>query len=158
QCRVLAVDPVAHNIDRAHATVVERDMSALVQVCRGEAGTLPCVDHAADFVWCRDVLNHVREVESALREVRPILRPGGRALVFQTFATELLEPKEAERLYGPLATIPENMSSSYFERAVAASGLRISERNTIGSEWREYLEETGNHRTSRQLLHIARLR
>lgn len=40
-------------------------------------------------------------------------------MVFQTFATDLLEPREAERLFEGVATVAENMSRDRFERPEA---------------------------------------
>jgi ubiquinone/menaquinone biosynthesis C-methylase UbiE len=63
---------------------------------RGAAETLPIEDGAADLVWCRDVLVHVSDLERAYAEFQQVLRDGGRALVYQTFGTDRLEPREAE--------------------------------------------------------------
>ncbi|OGF53103.1 MAG: hypothetical protein A2Z21_05735 [Candidatus Fraserbacteria bacterium RBG_16_55_9] len=90
-------------------------------------------------------------------ECTRVLKPGGQMLVFMTFATNLLEPQEALRLYAPLAIVPENMSTEHFENAVQGSGLGIIERSVIGSEWREWREEEGDRQTSKQLLYIARM-
>jgi hypothetical protein len=79
-------------------------------------------------------------------------------VIFQTFATELLEPNEAARMYASLATVAENMSADYFEASIRKSGLAIVARDPIDSEWREYSEETGSRHTSKQLLYIARMR
>jgi hypothetical protein len=79
-------------------------------------------------------------------------------LVYQTFATALLEQNEAARLYGPLAVVAENMAPAFFETCATQAGLVISERDPIASEWREWWEEHGERTTSQQLLTIARLR
>jgi hypothetical protein len=78
-------------------------------------------------------------------------------LVFQMFATPWLEPSEATRLWPPLAVVPHNTDPTRFEQAITAAGLRIEHRDELHSEWREHAEEHSGHRTSRQLLHAARL-
>ncbi|HMB68201.1 MAG TPA: hypothetical protein VKU85_02780, partial [bacterium] len=85
-------------------------------------------------------------------------KPGGRALIFAMFATELLTEEEAAALWPPLATVPENMDRSFFERALTSAGLSVEEADVLGSEWREYGEETDSRTTSKQLLRIARMR
>ena len=78
-------------------------------------------------------------------------------VVYQTFARELLAPREAERLFEGVATVPENMSRERFERVAADAGLEIIERDVVASEWREAREEDGSRYTSKQLLYIARM-
>jgi hypothetical protein len=109
-------------------------------------------------VWCRDMLNHVADLRGAFSECARVLRRGGRMVIFHTFATDLLEPREAERLYAPLAVVAESMEQGALEHALSAGGLHLLERDVVASEWREFGEETGERRTSAQLLRIARLR
>ena len=45
-----------------------------------------------DLVWCRDVMIHVPQPAKACAEFCRVLKPGGRALVYQMLATALLEP------------------------------------------------------------------
>jgi ubiquinone/menaquinone biosynthesis C-methylase UbiE len=157
-CQALGVDPIAYNIAKARALIAERGLAEQVRAVEGRIETLPAGDHEFDFIWCRDVLNHVPDLRAGLAECIRALRPGGSMLVYQTFATDLLEPGEAARLYAALAIVPANMSTAAFEAACATSGLRIAERETIASEWREYWEEDGTRTTARQLLRIARMR
>jgi len=49
------------------------------------------------------------------------------------------------------------MDPSRLERCAREAGLSVVSVDPIGSEWRESWEEDGSHRTSRQLLHAARL-
>lgn len=63
---------------------------------------LPIRTGSIDFVWCRDMLVHVRSPELGIRECCRILRSGGRMLAWVTTEMELMEPREAERLYAPL--------------------------------------------------------
>jgi ubiquinone/menaquinone biosynthesis C-methylase UbiE len=84
---VVGVDPFA-----------PEDEGPQVRFVRGTAEALPLEDESADLVWCRGVLEHVADLERAYSEFRWVLRDGGRALVYQTFATDRLEPREAEWL------------------------------------------------------------
>ncbi|HLK57915.1 MAG TPA: methyltransferase domain-containing protein [Chthonomonadaceae bacterium] len=46
---------------------------------RGDAHTLPFPDNHFDVVYCRYVLEHVRNPQQVLGEMRRVLKPGGRA-------------------------------------------------------------------------------
>jgi SAM-dependent methyltransferase len=48
---------------------------------RGDAAALPLADASLDLVVAFDVLEHLEDDDAAVREVRRVLRPGGRYLV-----------------------------------------------------------------------------
>jgi SAM-dependent methyltransferase len=127
-----------------------------VRFVRGAAEALPVEDESADLVWCRDVLIHVADLERAYAEFRRVLCTGGRALVYQTFATDRLEPREAEWLWRALGGEAGSTDPVRAEAAIAAAGLRVEERIDLRSEWAEWLEERSGA-VGRKLLHAARL-
>jgi SAM-dependent methyltransferase len=145
--RVIAVDP----FERPSWAPGE-----LVSFAIGSVEALPLETGTADLVWCRDVLELVPDLEAAARELARVLRPGGRALVYSMFATDWLEPREAERLWGPLDVIPANTDPAVMEAALTAAGFTIDDRVIIGSDWGEYAQETTG-KPGRNLLHAARL-
>lgn len=157
-CRAIGIDPVQHSIQRAAGVITEAGLNDQVQAVDGQIEQIPAEDAAFDFIWCRDMLNHVPELAVGLAECVRVLKPGGAMLVYQTFATDLLEPGEAARIYQALAIVAANMSPAYFEQTATAVGFTIEEYDIIASEWREWWEENGPHTTSKQLLTIARLR
>lgn len=159
--RVLGIDPIERHIADGRSALAELagsepDVGERVTLELGVAEALPVADASVDLVWCRDVLAHVR-LDAALGECARVLRPGAPMLLFQMCATDWLEPAEAARLWPPLAVVPENTDPLVLEAAFVRAGLAIEERILLGSEWREALEESGDGRTSRQLLHVARL-
>ena len=157
-CRVVAIDPVERNVARARELVEGRGLTDRVSVATGGMESIPCSDGELDFIWCRDVTNHVANLASGFRECARVLRPGGRMLLYQTFSTSLLEPEEAARLYAWTATNPRNMCREAFVFALAGSGLRIEDHDIVSSAWRERAAEDGHPHTARQLLRIARIR
>jgi ubiquinone/menaquinone biosynthesis C-methylase UbiE len=157
-CRAVGIDPVDDHVANALATVAAHNLQERVTVNKGRIEALPAQNGRFDFIWCRDVLNHITDLRKGLQECFRVLRPGGHMLVYQTFATNLLEPAEAVRLYLPLAIVPANMSHDYFEGVAQRVGFQIVDKDRVGSEWREYWEEDGTRTTSTQLLHLARLR
>jgi RimJ/RimL family protein N-acetyltransferase len=110
----------------------------------------------ADLVWCRDVLSLVDDLDAAYREFRRVLKPGGRAVVYQMFTTSLLEPTEAAFLLPVLGCSATAMRPENAEAAIVGAGLRIDRCIVLGSEWGEYYHEHVPER-SRHLLHAARL-
>ncbi len=157
-CTALGVDPVAHRIAEAQAAIAEAGLSDRMQAVVGWIEAIPAEDASVDFIWCRDMLNHVAELAAGLAECHRVLRPGGQMLVYQTFSTELMEANEAAFIYETMAIVPQNQSDAFFESTARSVGFAIAEKDVIASEWREFWEEDGNHKTSQQLLRIARMR
>lgn len=156
-CRVFGIDPVADNLARAEQVIAEQQLGNSVHAVKGVIEAIPAEEASFDYIWCRDVLTHIADLHKGFSECARVLKPGGRMLNYQTFATALMEPDEAARLYPPLAVVPTNMSTAYFEQALQGTGLQIVECDKIGSEWREWWEENGVNTTSKQLLQVARM-
>ena len=157
-CRVLGVDLVDDNLREAQRNIAKSSMEPFVQVSRGDLHHLPFPDEYFDLIWCRDVLAHMRDLPLTFRSFARVLKPNGKVLIYAMFATELLTDEEAAHLWPPLATNGDNTRRSYFDDAISAAGLTVVEADELGSEWREYGEETDSKTTSKQLLRIARMR
>src|SRR5262249_49782550 len=82
---VVGLDPAPGQVELA------RDRVPRGRFERGRAEALPVEDARVDLVWCRDVLLHVADLTRAYAEFARVLRPGGRALVYQMFAGDRLE-------------------------------------------------------------------
>ncbi len=157
-CAALGIDPVAERIAEAQAAIADAGLGERVRAVVGWIEAIPADDASIDFLWCRDMLNHVAELSIGLAECHRVLGPGGRMLVYQTFSTELMEPKEAASIYGTMGIVPQNQSDAFFEETARAVGFAIAEKDAVTSEWREFWEEDGSRKTSAQLLRIARMR
>jgi SAM-dependent methyltransferase len=120
----------------------------------GTAEALPLESGSVDLVWCRDALSHVADLDAAYAELARVLRPGGRALVYQSVGTDRLEPGEAEWLRHAIGM--EHARLQDVERAIAAAGLRVDESIDLAGEWGERLQETSGE-PGRRLLHASRL-
>lgn len=127
-----------------------------VEFILGSAEAIPAPDAWADLVWCRDVLVHVADLNAAYWEFRRVLRPGGKVLVYQMFATERLEPAEADWLFATMGVVPLSADAATTEAAIAAAGLVVDKRIDLTTEWGEFADEQSG-KGSRQLLHAARL-
>lgn len=157
ECRVLLIDPIGSNLDQAADRIREHGLRDRIMTDLGQPEALPVRDDDVDFIWCRDMLNRL-DLPRAIAECHRALKPGGKMLVYQSFATELLEPGEARRLYDAMGLIGEYMSTDSFERAVRQAKLRILDVESIGSEWREFWLEGGDRDLMDDLLRVARMR
>ena len=151
--QVTGIDPVARCVQAARASAPP---GGSVGFDIGTAENLPVADASADLLWCRDVLCLAGDLCGAYREFRRVLRPGGRALVYQMFATSLLEPGEAAYLLPVMGCSPAAMRPENTEAAVRGAGLLIDRCVLLGTEWGEYAQEHAE-RPGRSLLHAARL-
>jgi len=155
-CAVVGLDLAETNLKLARTRTRKEGLSDLITYQQGDIQDMPFSDAMFDLVWCRDMLIHVHQLRKALAECARVLKSSGAMIIHTTFATDLLEPKEAAWLYEVLDIASENMSPAYFEKICDATGLQIHLREENGSEWLEYSEEQLG-RYSQEILHIARM-
>jgi ubiquinone/menaquinone biosynthesis C-methylase UbiE len=131
-------------------------LGQLVSFAPGTAQHLPAADRSIDLIWCRDVLCLVEQIGPAYAEFRRVLRPGGRAIIYQMFTTDQLQPAEAAWLLPVMGCIEPTMRPEVTEAAINDAGLRLDQCIDVSSQWGEYTQEqTGA--VGRDLLHAARL-
>lgn len=159
---VHGIEPVRRHLDLAALALetlaaTEPEIAARIRMDQGIAEHLPDPDASTDLIWCRDVLEHVADLETVFGEFRRVLRPGGHAVIYQMTATDWLTPVEAARLWPPVGIQASSVDPENFEAAIAAGGLTIAQSIQLHGEWREYAEEDGTGTTSLQLLRVSRL-
>ena len=153
----VGVEPVAIHIERARAAVESAGVADRITLHEGVMHDLPYDDGSFDFVWCRDVLEQVDDLDGAMSELVRVMKSGARLLVYTTFATELLDGRDAEMLRRHLGNVDGNLDERNVEGAFRRAGLEIERKDVIGTEWREYGEEH-TQPVSRALLRLSRLR
>jgi len=153
----VGLDPLDWHVERAVVAVREAGLGERIAIAKGIIEHIEWPDASFAFIWCRDVLELVEGLERGLAEAARVLKPRGRMLVYTCFATDLLEPREAAMINGPLGNIPANLDRARVEDAFRSAGLAIERKDVIGTEWREY-EEERTRPASRDLLRLARLR
>ncbi len=114
----VGIDPVNVHIERANAAVAAAGLSGRIEVLLGVMQELPYPDGHFDFVWCRDVVEQVDELDAAVSELARVLKPDGHMLVYTVFVTDRLEPKEAEMLNHHLGNVAGNLIETSVERRV----------------------------------------
>jgi len=154
---VLAIDIVPSLLTVAVERIKAAGLQDRIEVREASIYQIPTASDSYDVVWCRDMLNHMHDPLAALQECYRVLQPGGSMLLFQVFAGELLEPREAERLYRALGIIPYNMVIEHVEHACTEAGFRIVRKDVVASEWQEADIEHGEHAVLDRLLLAARL-
>jgi len=153
----VGVDPVGVHIERARTAIESAGVADRVDVFVGVMHDLPFPDGHFDFVWCRDVVEQVDDLDAALREAFRVLRPAGHMLIYTTFATDRLTVQEADMMNRHLGNVRANLVEANVEDAFARAGFAIERKDAIGTEWREYVEERRGT-VSQALLRLSRLR
>ncbi len=97
-------------LDHVMRGAAERGLANLVPT-RGDATDLPYADASVDAVVLTAVLGEIPDSAAALREIRRVLRPGGRLVVGELFGD------------------PHFTTRASLERLGAAAGLRLEERS-----------------------------
>ncbi|WP_164842354.1 class I SAM-dependent methyltransferase [Actinoplanes solisilvae] len=77
--------------DRMRALAEEHATHPAVTYLDGSATAVPLPDESCDLVLVFLVLHHVRDHAAAAREIRRVLRPGGRALIRSLFPDRMPE-------------------------------------------------------------------
>lgn len=88
--RVICVDRSEAMLEQARARLAGRADGMGLEFRQGEFESLPLEDGEVDGVVASMVLHHLPELEPALREMRRVLAPGGRAVIL-----ELMPHREA---------------------------------------------------------------
>ena len=153
----VGVDPVEIHIERARIAVEAAGLADRIKLHQGVMHDLPYKDGSFDFVWCRDVLEQVDDLDGALAEVVRVMKPNARLLVYTTVATERLDGGDAEMMRRHLGNVDGNLHAGQLEAAFQRARLQIERKDPIGTEWREYMEEQ-TQPVSRALLRLSRLR
>jgi ubiquinone/menaquinone biosynthesis C-methylase UbiE len=159
---VRGVEPVRRHLDNAARALAafaaeEPEAAARVRIDEGVAEELTDPDGSVDLIWCRDVLVHVADLETVFGEFRRVLKPGGRALIYQMTATDRLSPAEAALMWPPAGIHAASLEPQRFEAAISAAGLGIVRCIQLHGETRERLEEDGVATSSKQLLRVSRM-
>ena len=155
-CRVTVVDYFEASVAKADQAIEKQQLGGLITAHQGDIHRLEFQDAEFDFIWCRDMLMHVKNIRQAMAECFRVLKAGGRMVIFTFLETDLMEPGEAARLYGG-AIFPESMSQISVESALFDAGFAILERVEVSTEWREREEEDSGNIIGKEFLRIARM-
>ena len=153
----IGLDPVPWHVGRARTAVDAAGLAGQITIRLGVAEDLDEETASIDTIWCRDVIEVLPELPTALAEMRRVLRPGGHLIAYTNLQRGPVDPGETATIHEPLGNVVANLAEADLEAAFGAVGFAIDAKHVIGTEWREYLEEH-DHAVSRDLLRLARLR
>lgn len=153
----IGVEPVVAHVEQARRVLDDAGLGHRVGVLESSLHALPFTDGYFDLVWCRDVLEQVAPLQPAVVEMARVLRPGGRAVIFTTVATDQIDDRDETLLRQHQGNVYDNLDRLRLEAAFAESGLVLERVEPIGTQWREYAEER-TQPVSNKLLQLARLR
>ncbi len=153
----IGLDPVPWHVERARTAVAEAGLTERITVRPGVAENILEDTASIDVVWCRDVIEVLPDLPTALGEMRRVLRLGGHLIAYTNVLHGPADPAETATIHEPLGNVVANLVEPDLETAFDAAGFAISVKHVVGTEWREYLEEH-DHAVSRDLLRLSRLR
>jgi SAM-dependent methyltransferase len=139
--RGIGIDPLERFVERARASVADAGLADRIQIVQGTMQAIPAADGSVDLVWCRDVIELLEHLDAAVAEVARVLRPGACIVAYTVLAGDRLEPGDAALLAQNLTLVAASMDEENVEGAFARAGLTIERKDSIGTEWREHLEE-----------------
>lgn len=130
-CHITGIDITAAMIEAARKNVAERGMEPVFTFQEASAEDLPFAADTFDLVTSSLALHHTNVVK-VLREVRRVLRPGGRAVIADVTAN-----RSWRGMLGPMARVFDQMYMFGTE-----SNDLFCEFHTSG-EWRRLMREAG---------------
>jgi arsenite methyltransferase len=130
---VLAVDIAPPMVQIATRRCAERNW---VSVKAGDASDLPTEDGSFDAAVSVQVHEYVPDVDTGLRELHRVLRPGGRALVYSTDWPSIVwhsdDDERMQRVMRAFAThCPHQTYARTLAPALRAAGFEILDRRAV---------------------------
>jgi ubiquinone/menaquinone biosynthesis C-methylase UbiE len=154
---VHGVDPLERRMDVARGAMSSLPAALATRVTfhRGTAEEIPAPNASVDLILCREMLYVVADLVAVFTECRRIVKPTGKLVVYQLFATDWLEPEEAARFWGGRAAA-QKAEAKHFEASAASAGWAVENMIDLRSETVEWAEEQDG-KACRELLAAARL-
>jgi SAM-dependent methyltransferase len=153
----IGVEPVAIHVARAREAIVAAGLDARIEVREGLLEELPDDVEPFDFIWCRDVIEQVAALDAFMTAAYRLMKPSGRMLIYTVFYSDLMSGNERDMMARTLGNVPSNLIEANAEDAFLRAGFAIDQKEVIGSEWREHVEENEGG-VAESLLRLSRLR
>jgi SAM-dependent methyltransferase len=122
-CEVIGADYLARNLAQARRRV-ERE-EADVALIAADILRLPFRASTFDLVWCSDMLNHIANAATALRECARVLRPGGAAVLTLSLQVGAVPHEDLDRMCASMGFAMESVDTERLAAAIEQSGLAV---------------------------------
>jgi SAM-dependent methyltransferase len=135
--RIRGLTPNAAQLALARSLAVEEGVGDRVAFDEGDAAALPYPDDAFDAVLFFESPCHFPDRQQFFREVRRVLKIGGRLAGEDWLAAEGLNVADADRFIRPICrtwAIPELGTCTTYASGMAAAGLRVEEAVDLRGE------------------------
>ncbi len=154
--RVVGLDHSAAFLEEARRRLADATIADRVELVEGDVHQLPFANGTFDAVHCERVLMHVEDPSLALREMRRVVRPGGRVLVAEVYASAARmahpDPEAERQISAELVSGIRNTSMG-----IALRGLMVEAGFTdIGGDVVGYFEETLDQDEAEEWTALAR--
>ena len=142
---VTGVDSSATMLAMATARAVELGLRHRAAFLEGDATRLPVGDSAFDGAVVSQVYEFVADLDSALRELRRSLKPGGRAVILDTdWDSVVWHSSDSDRMRRVLAAWDGHLADPYLPRTLGprleAAGFEVASLEAVpmlDSPWTE---------------------
>lgn len=137
--KVIAVDASEGMLDEARRNLELAPAGTEVELRRGELDALPIADGEVDGAIAGMVFHHLPSLDSALTEMRRILRPGGTAVVLD------LEPHREAWLHDALGDRHLGLEPATVAKAMERVGFEAVRVEALDDRYRPRHPEQGTH-------------
>ncbi len=121
-----------HGLDISLASLrASHERAPSVHLALGDAERLPYADRSFDRVVCNGAAHHLPHLEVALAELRRVLMPGGRIVLFEPTATRFTNAVRRVALSGDRYESPADhehkheLEEARFPRVLSEAGFRV---------------------------------
>ena len=157
-CRIEGVELLPLLVSMGNNQNKKEKVDNQFQIQQGSITAIPFDDNYFAFVFCNDVIGLVEELSLAMKECRRVLKPGGKMLVYASFASDEMSLPETENFVESLGIAEKGLDISYAEELIEENFL-IIEKRIIGSQFTQNTVEGNKDKSqaAEDLLKVARL-
>lgn len=161
-CRVTGINLSRLHLEMADSKVIDAGLDDRVSFKYADCSrSLPFADNSVDVVVNIESARHYSDRGRFLREVRRILKPGGKIVASDWMARDALQPSQYEKFIRPLSgawAMRDLESQSTYTRLVRESGMEVLEFEGFAGKELDNLRIIRNTYQSLRLLRFSGMR
>lgn len=153
-CRVVGIDFLQSLVEMGREENSLAGLDSRFSIQQGSILDIPFPEGHFDFVFCRDTLSVIDNLQVAAQECYRVLKPGGHMLVYVTQATSLLSRDENNMLRDNIGCA--SLDEKEMDAALAET-FTVVDKTIMGSQGIQQRVENGDVEPLSNLMNIARL-